>query len=101
MLDMKLIRDHPEVVADNLKRRGNTEKVRMLQDLIEYDKKWRQLLTEANELRHKRRMITNEIASLKKKGKDAGEKIQEAQAIPEKIKKLGMQVRRICSRWQR
>jgi len=92
MLDMKLIRDHPEVVADNLKRRGNTEKVRMLQDLIEYDKKWRQLLTEANELRHKRRMITNEIASLKKKGKDAGEKIQEAQAIPEKIKKLGMQV---------
>lgn len=92
MLDIKLIRDHPEVVADNLKKRGNTEKIKMLQDLIEYDKKWRQLLTEANELRHKRRRITNEIASLKKKGIDASGKIQEAQAIPEKIKKLGMRV---------
>ncbi len=92
MLDIKLIRDHPEVVADNLKKRGDTEKIKMLQDLIEYDKQWRQLLTEANELRHKRRMITNEIASLKKKGKGADEKIQKAQAIPEKIKKLGIQV---------
>jgi seryl-tRNA synthetase len=92
MLDIKLIRDHPEVVADNLKKRGDTEKTKMLQDLIEYDKKWRQFLSEANELRHRRRMITNEIATLKKKGKNVREKIQEAQTIPEKIKKLGMQV---------
>ena len=70
MLDIKLIREHPEVVRENLKKRRATEKLKMLEDLIEYDKEWRQLLTEANKLRHKRKMITTEIASLKKKGKD-------------------------------
>ena len=92
MLDIKLIREHPEVVIDNLKKRGDNEKIKMFQDLIEYDKKWRRFLTEVNELRHRRRVITNEIASLKKKGEDVSKKIDEAQAIPERIKKLEMQV---------
>ncbi len=92
MLDIKLIREHPGVVIDNLKKRGAHEKINMLQDLIEYDKKWRRLLTEANELRRRRRTVTNEIARLKKKGEDAITKLQEAQEIPEKIKKLEVQV---------
>lgn len=92
MLDIKLIREHQEVVIDNLKKRGDNEKIKMFQDLIEYDKKWRRFLTEVNELRHRRRVITNEIASLKKKGEDVSKKMEEAQAIPERIKKLEMQV---------
>lgn len=92
MLDIRLIREHPEIVRDNLRRRDDTEKIKMLQDLIIYDKKWRQFLTEVNELRHNRRVITDQIASLKKKGKDVTKKIIEAQAIPEKIRKLETQV---------
>ncbi len=92
MLDIRLIREHPEIIRGNLRRRGDTEKIKMLQDLIKYDKKWRQFLTEVNELRHSRRVITDQIASLKKKGKDATKKIREAQAIPGKIKELETQV---------
>ena len=92
MLDIKLIREHPEVVMENLRKRGDNEKIKMLQDLIEYDKKWRRFLTEVNELRHRRRIITTEIASLKKKGEDVSKKMEEAQVIPERIKKLEMQV---------
>jgi len=40
MLDIKLIREHPEVVRTNLEKRGTVEKLKMLDDLIEYDKKW-------------------------------------------------------------
>ena len=88
MLGIKLIREQPEVVRENLKKRRATEKLKMLEDLIEYDKEWRRLLTEANKLRHKRKLITTEIASLKKKGKDVSKKLEEAQKIPEEIEKL-------------
>jgi seryl-tRNA synthetase len=47
----------------------------MLDELIACDKEWRQFLTRLNELRHERRLITTEIAALKKKGKDVNKKI--------------------------
>ncbi len=92
MLDIKLIREQPEIVRKDLEKRGDLEKIKMLNNLIDYDKKWRKLLTEANELRHKRKLITTEVANLKKKGKDANKQIEEAKNIPEKIKKLEKQV---------
>ncbi len=88
MLDIKLIRENPAVVVENLKRRGATEKIKTLQDLIKYDEKWRRFLTRTNELRHKRKVLTNEIANLKKRGKAVDSKIQEAQGILAKIEEL-------------
>ncbi|MDH5449902.1 MAG: serine--tRNA ligase [Candidatus Bathyarchaeota archaeon] len=97
MLDVRLIREHPDVVRDNLKKRGDLEKIRMFEDLITYDKEWRKLLTKVNELRHKRRLVTTEVARLKKKREDVTEKIEEAQEIPTEIKKLEEEVKE-CER---
>lgn len=88
MLDIKLIRENPELVRSNLRRRGDPERVRLLDDLIRYDKEWRQFLTRVNELRHKRRAATEEIARLKKEGKDATSRVMEARKIPAEIEKL-------------
>ncbi len=92
MLDIKLIREHPEIVRNDLKKRGDLEKLKMLDDLIEYDKQWRRLLTEVNELRHRRKVITAEIASLKKRGEAASKQMEKAKRIPQDIKKLEKQV---------
>lgn len=92
MLDIKLIREHPEIVRNDLKKRGDLEKLKMLDDLIEYDKNWRRLLTEVNELRHRRKVVTAEIASLKKRGEDVSRQMEEAKRIPQDIKKLENQV---------
>ncbi len=92
MLDIKLIREHPEIVRNDLKKRGDLEKLKMLDDLIEYDKHWRRLLTEMNELRHRRKVVTAEIASLKKRGEDVSRQMEEAKRIPQDIKKLENQV---------
>lgn len=88
MLDIKLIRENPDTVRKNLEKRGNPEFQRQLDCLIQYDEEWRRLLTEANELRHKRREVTEKIARLKKEGKDASKKVQQAKAIPAQIEKL-------------
>jgi len=92
MLDINLIRANPELVRNNLTKRGNPENLKMLDKLVEYDKGWRQLLTRLNELRHKRRLITTEIASLKKKGKDVNTRISKAKTIDTQITTLEKQL---------
>jgi len=92
LLDIKLIRENPELVRKNLEKRGDPEKLQLLDDLIRLDKEWRKLLTRVNELRHRRRIVTEEIAKLKKEGKDTAQKLKEAKAIPEEIQKLETQV---------
>ena len=93
MLDIKLIRERPEIVRNDLKKRGDVEKLKMLDDLIEYDKQWRKLLTKVNELRHRRKVVTTEIARLKKKGEDFSKKLEEAKKIPQDVKKLEKQAK--------
>jgi len=92
MLDIKLIRENPDLVRKNLEKRGDPEKLKLLDDVIRYDREWRQLLTSVNQLRHRRRIVTEEIARLKKEGRDVTEKMNEAQTIPQEIEKLEKQV---------
>ena len=92
MLDIKLIRENPDLVRTNLTKRGDPQVVKMLEDLINCDREWRQSLTKLNDLRHKRRQLTVDIAIAKKKGKDASERISEAKNIDFEITKLEKQV---------
>jgi len=88
MLDIKLIREQPDLVRENLKRRQDPEKLKLLEQLINYDKKWRELVTEINKLRQRRNTISLEIAELKKQKKDVDKLLKEANKIPSMIKEL-------------
>jgi seryl-tRNA synthetase len=94
MLDIKLIRENPEFVKNNLMKRGNPENSKMLDTLVDLDREWRQNLTKLNELRHERKLITAEIAALKKAGKDADSKVEKAKAIDSKITGIEKEVGR-------
>jgi seryl-tRNA synthetase len=85
MLDIKLIRDDPEFVRNNLARRGDPANGKMLDDLILADEKWREELTKLNSLRHERKVITGEIASLKRAGKQAAIEVEKAKVIDDEI----------------
>jgi seryl-tRNA synthetase len=92
MLDIKLIRENPELVKTNLAKRGNLEVLGMLEELITVDKQWRLNLTKLNELRHNRKLVTVEIAKLKKTGKEATDEFKKAEDIDVKIKIVEKQV---------
>jgi seryl-tRNA synthetase len=92
MLDIKLIRENPETVRINLQKRGDPVNLQMLDELIDYDRKWRDGLTKLNELRHERKQTTAEIATLKKKGKDAAKGISKGKSIDSEITTLKKQV---------
>jgi len=88
MLDVKLVRNNPQIVKDDLVKRGDLDKVKWVDELLEHDKKWRGLTLEINKLREKHNKITEEISRLKKEGKSITEKIKEEKAIPLKIANL-------------
>jgi seryl-tRNA synthetase len=92
MLDIKLIRENPKLVKNNLEKRGNPGTTQMLEDLIAVDKEWRFNLTKLNELRHHRKQVTIEIAKLKKAGKEADREVERAQDIDEEITIIEKQV---------
>jgi len=92
MLDIKLIRENAELVRSNLMKRGNPENIKMLDELIETDRKWRENLTKLNGLRHQRKLVTTEIAKLKKAGEDASSQVEKAKSIDVDITSIEKEV---------
>ena len=86
MLDIKFIRENQKLVKDNIKKKFQNDKLKLVDEVIDKDQKYRTLLQQVEKLRHKRNVVTKEINDLKKQGKDIKAKLKEAKAIPEKIK---------------
>ncbi len=85
MLDLKYIRENTEEVKKNLKARNSDFN---LDEVIELDKKRREILSEVEVLKKKRNDESAKIGKLKREKKDASELLIEMQKIAEKIKKL-------------
>ncbi|XHH08280.1 MAG: serine--tRNA ligase [Candidatus Bathyarchaeia archaeon] len=92
MLDIKLIRESPDLVRANLEKRNNPENLQMLDELIALDKQWRLNLTGLNDLRHDRKLATMEVAKLKKTGQDASAQVEKAKTIDAQITSMEKQV---------
>jgi seryl-tRNA synthetase len=89
MLDIKLIRENPDLVRKNLQKRKKENYVEMLEQLIKKDKIWRELKIQVDDLRRKRNNLTQQIQILKKAGDEEHIKktVLEAKSLPDKIKK--------------
>ncbi|MFH1055242.1 MAG: serine--tRNA ligase [Candidatus Altiarchaeota archaeon] len=86
MLELSFVREHPEAVEADLRKRGDAEKLKWLQDLLENDKRWRLLKREADDLRASRNTLTKRIQDAKGRKEDASALIAEAKGLPDKIK---------------
>ena len=91
MLDMKFVRDNVDPVKENLKRRGEIDKIPLVDQLITNDKAWRSVQSETNSLRAKRNKLTEEIAQQRRKGQDTSSLVKQAEQIPKQIKDLEQQ----------
>ncbi len=92
MLDVKLIREQPEKVRENLARRQDPEKLELLDHVIETDRKWRELTQRVNDLRRRRNQISSEIGKVMKEGGDASSLRNEASMIPSRLRELESQM---------
>lgn len=104
MIDIKLIREDPDLVRENMKKKFQNDKLGLVDDVLDLDAKWRKERKKADDLRSSRNKISAEISGLMKTGKKAEAKglIVEAKEIPVKIakieakeNKLGGQIREV------
>ncbi len=88
MLDIRLIREHPDIVRADLDKRKDTKKRAYLDRAIALDRAYRERLQRIEGLRHDRNAVSKEIAEAKKAGKDAASLLKRAASIPDEIAKL-------------
>ena len=69
MLDIKLIRENPELVKENIKKKYQFEKLPLVDEVLDIDKKMRALRVEAENLRAVRNEISKQIGMFMKEGK--------------------------------
>ena len=82
MLDMKFVRENPELVVEAVKRRnGNLD----LTEFLELDKKRREITVQVETLKSERNTASQEIGKLKKAGQDASEQMAAVRALGDKI----------------
>jgi len=86
MLDLKLIRENPTAVRDNLKRRNNPELIIQFEELLLLDKKQRELKTQLDELRSSRNKTSERINQARKAGHDTKALLEQAKRLPDDIK---------------
>jgi len=89
MIDIKLIRENPELVRANIKNKFQDSKLKLVDDVIGLDEKWRKLKFEEDQLRSERNKISKLISeAMKSKDKTGAEKLKKkAKVIPDKITK--------------
>jgi len=88
VLDIRLVRESPDVIRRDLAKRNAPEKAKLLDDVIRWDAEWRKALAEADRLRRRRNEITRDIAEAKKAGKSTEKLRKEAATLPEEIDAL-------------
>ncbi|MCX7913194.1 MAG: serine--tRNA ligase [Thermodesulfovibrionales bacterium] len=83
MLDTRFVRDNIELIKDSLAKRGYAVD---LNEFIGWERERLQLLREAEDLRNKRNVVSEEIGRLKKEKVDAEHLIKEMKVVSERIK---------------
>ena len=85
MIDIKLIRENPELVKENIKKKFQDQKLELVDEVKKLDEDYRALRVRADELRRRRNTISKEIGQLMKQG--LKEKAEEVKAEVAKIAK--------------
>ncbi len=90
MIDIKLIRENPELVKENIKKKFQNEKLKLVDKLKKLDEDWRKIKFQEDKLRAERNKISEEVNKAKKaKDEEKAKKlILEAKKIPPKIENL-------------
>ncbi len=85
MIDLKFIRENPEVVKEDLEKRRDFDKKEWVDEILEKDESYRKLLKESQELRKRRNEVSEQINKGKKSGEDVSKSIEEAKLIPKQL----------------
>ena len=86
MLDIRFVRENPELVKENIKKKFQDFKLPMVDEVLELDARNRAAITEASELRASRNSLSKQIGMLMGQAKKDPSKLEEAEKIKAQVK---------------
>ena len=86
MLDIRFIREEPEAVKENIKKKFQDSKLPLVDEVIDLDAKRRPAIAEADQLRSNRNALSKQIGMLMGQAKKDPAKLQEAEAVKAQVK---------------
>ncbi len=86
MLDIRFIRENPDAVKENIKKKFQDEKLPLVDKVLELDEENRRSITEASELRAQRNTLSKQVGMLMGQAKKDPSKLEEAEAVKAKVK---------------
>ena len=87
MLDIKFLRENSDIVKENIKKKFQDEKLPLVDEVIDLDKKYREIKTKLDELRNERNKKSNSIGALMREGKK-----DEANGVKEEVAKINEEI---------
>ena len=86
MLDIKFIRENPEIVKENIRKKYQDFKLPMVDEVLDLDQKNRAAITEADSLRASRNSLSKQIGALMGQAKKDPSKLEEAEQVKAQVK---------------
>ena len=86
MLDIRFIRENPEIVKENIKKKFQEDKLPLVDEVIDLDARRRAAIVEADQLRSNRNSLSKQIGMLMGQAKKDPAKLQEAEAVKAQVK---------------
>jgi len=92
MLDLKFIRENPNLVRQGIKNKNEIDR---LDDLLKLDEQRRELILKSDELKHKRNQVSSQIPQMKKVGQDVSNILAEMKTVSDQITNLDSQLKEV------
>ena len=83
MLDIKFVRENPDLVKENMKKKFQDAKIPLVNEVLQEDKELRQTQQHADDLRGQSKTISKQIGALMGQGKK-----EEAEEVKQKVKNI-------------
>ena len=90
MLDIKFVRENPDLVKENIKKKFQDQKIGLVDEVINLDKKYRELQLSGDTLRMERNSLSKEIGNLMREGKK-----DEAESTKAKVNEINSKLENI------
>ena len=85
MLDIKFIRENPDIVKENIKKKFQDEKLPLVDEVIELDSQRRANIQEADQLRSDRNRLSKQVGMLRGQATKDPSKLAEAEAVKKQV----------------
>ncbi|MBR0352341.1 MAG: serine--tRNA ligase [Oscillospiraceae bacterium] len=87
MLDIKFVRDNPDIVRENIKKKYQDGKLALVDEVLELDAKNRAAIREASDLRASRNSLSKQIGMLMAQARKDPSKAEEAEKVKEQVRR--------------